>query len=154
MSKAKYRTEKADHIIYAFTSPVDKKCFVWHCLKDSVRETYRHHTRLRRCCSERFMHAAEPHRPCMHVLEEMPRVTEVRAYRYVLAWMRILMEQGYTCCNYQGQIDQANDLLWSTQKLYDARKDECLGNLLSCAQYQVSVYKREQCPFLESEMDE
>ncbi len=154
MRKAKYRIEKEDRVIYAFTSPVDKKCFVWHCLKDSIRETYRHHTRLRRSCSERFMYAVEPHRPCMHVLEEVPRVTEVRAYRYTLAWMRILMEQGYICYNYQEQIDQANDLLWSTQKLYDTRKDECLDNLLSCAQCQVRVYKRERCPFLESKMAE
>lgn len=149
MRKAKYRIEKEDRVVYAFTSPVDKVCFVFHCRKDSIRETYRHHTSQRRCCSERFMHIVEPHRPCMHVLEEIPRVTEVRAYRYVLAWMRILMEQGYTCYNYQGQIDQANDLLWSTQKLYDARRDECLGNLLSCAQCQVRVYKRERCPCLQ-----
>ena len=100
------------------------------------------------------MHAAEPLRPCMHVLEEVPHVTEVRAYRYALAWMRILMEQGYTCYNYQEQIDQANDLLWSTQKLYDTRKNVCLDELLSCERCQVRVYKRERCPFLESKMAE
>ena len=154
MSKAKCRTEKEDRVIYAFTSPVDKKCFVWHCRKDSIRDTYRHHTRPRRYCSERLMRAVEPHRPCMHVLEEVPQVTEVRAYRYVLAWIRILMEHGYTCYNHQGQIDQANDLLWETQKLYDARRDECLDELLSCEWCQVRVYKRAQCPFLENEIDE
>lgn len=154
MSKAKYRTEKEDRVIYAFISPVDKKCFVWRCHKDSIRETYRHHTRLRRYFSERFMYAIEPHRPCMHVLEEVPQVTEVRAYRYVLAWIRIFMEHGYTCYNYQELLDQANDMQWTTKKLHDARKDECLDELLSCERCQVRVYKRERCPFSENEIDE
>lgn len=154
MRKPKYRTEKEDRVVYAFISPVDKKCFVRHCRKDSIRETYRHHTRLRRYCSERFMHAVEPYRPCMYVLEEVPKVTEVRAHRYVLAWIRIFMEHGYTCYNYQELLDQANDMQWTTKKLYDARKDECLDELLFCERCQVRVYKRERCPFLESKMAE
>ncbi|MBR5315009.1 MAG: hypothetical protein IKU45_06330 [Clostridia bacterium] len=154
MSKAKYRTEKEDYVIYAFTSPVDQKCFVWRCRKESIRDTYRFHKNFQRYFSERFMHAIEPHRPCMHVLEEVPQVTEVRTYRYVLAWIRIFMEHGYTCYNYQELLDQANDMQWTTKKLYDARKDECLDELLSCERCQVRVYKRAQCPFLENEIDE
>ena len=154
MRKPKYRTEKEDFVIYAFTSPVDKKCFVWHCRKESIRDTYRFHKNFHRYCSERFMYAVKPHRPCMHVLEEVPQVTVVRAYRYVLAWIRIFIENGYTCYNYDSIIDEANDMLWETQKLYDARKDECLDELLSCERCQVRVYKREQCPFLENEIDE
>lgn len=148
--KAKYRTEKEDRVVYVFTSPVDKKCFVFHCRKVSIRETYRHHIHYERYCSERFMRAVEPHRPCMYVLEELPKITAVRAYRYVLVWMRILMEQGYTCYNYQTQINQANALLWSNQKLYDVRRDECSKELMSCERCQVSVYKRTRCPFLKS----
>lgn len=151
--KAKFRTEKEDRVVYAFTSLVDKICFVFHCRKASIRETYRHHTHYERYCSERFMHAVEPYRPCMHVLEEISNVTAVRAYRYVLAWMRVLIEYGYTCYNFQGQIDQANDLLWETQKLYDVRKDECLDELMSCERCQVRAYKREQCPFCKSDTD-
>lgn len=149
--KAKFRTEKEDRVVYVFSSPVAKACFVFHCRKESVRETYRHHMHFERYATEEFMRSVTPNRPCMHVLEEIPHITAVRAYRYVLAWIRILIEQGYTCYNYQCQIDQANDMLSETKKLYDARKDECLDELMSCECCQVKVYNRERCPFQKSE---
>lgn len=138
---------KEDRLIYVFVSPVDKICYVGHCKKDSIRETYRHHTKNRRYCTQRFMEATQPHRPCMFVLEELPNISIAKAYRYILAWIKILMDNGFGCYNYHKVIDQTKDLLWETELLYQQRKDMPLTKLMLCEKCPVRVYKKKACPF-------
>lgn len=138
---------KEDRLIYVFVSPIDKICYVGHCKKDSLRETYRHHTRGRRYCTQRFMMAVQPHRPCMFVLEELPNITIAKAYRYVLAWTKALIDDGYASYNFPTIIDQTKDLLWETKLLYQQRKGIPLNDLISCEKCPVRVYKKTECPF-------
>lgn len=137
---------KEDRLIYVFVSPVDKKCYVGHCKKDSLRETYRHHTKNRRYCTQRFMESVQPHRPCMFVLEELHQITISKAYRYILAWIKILMDNGYVSHNYPKIINQANAMLWETQLLYQQRKENPLTDLMLCDKCPVRVYKKKECP--------
>lgn len=146
---------KEDRLIYVFVSPVDKVFFVHHCRKDALRETYRHHIHGRRYCTQRFMVAVQPHRPCAFVLEELSQITIAKAYRYILAWIKILMDHGYVCYNYPKIINQANAMLWETKLLYLQRKDFPLTELISCEKCPVRVYKKKECPFWKArELDE
>ena len=138
---------KEDRLIYAFVSPVDKICYVNHCRKEALRETYRHHTNGERYCTERFMKAVHPHRPCVFVLEELTNISIAKAYRYVLVWTRLLLENGYQSYNYQTTVDQANDLLFETERLYLQRKETSLQAVLSCEKCPVKVYKKCECEF-------
>ena len=141
---------KEDRLIYAFVSPVDKTCFVYHCRKGAVRETYRHHTKGRRYCTQWFMAAVQPYRPCVFVLEELPNITIAKAYRYVLVWMKIWMDNGYVSYNYPKMIDQTKDLRWETQLLYQQRKDISLSELMSCEECPARIYKKKECPFYQA----
>ena len=138
---------KEDRLIYVFVSPVEKICFVHHCKKDALRETYRHHTKNRRYCTQRFMEAVQPHRPCIFVLEELPNISIAKAYRYILAWIKVLMDNGYVCYNYPKIISQANAMLWETKLLYQQCKDIPLTERMSCEKCPVRVYKKTECPF-------
>ena len=136
---------KEDRLVYAFVSPVEKLCFVYHCRSDALRETYRHHINGERYCTQRFMEAVQPHRPCVFVLEELPNISIAKAYRYVLVWIKILMDNGYVCYNYPKIINQAKELLWETQLMYLQRKDTPLADLMSCEKCSVRVYKKQEC---------
>ena len=142
--KSTYYTEKKFRCIYAFVHPLKKVCFVHHCL-DAPRETYRHHTKLRRAFTRRFMLDCQPERPCMHILEELPDSTISQAHKHILAWVRILLENGYTCYNPPGTIEQAQSLKLSTAKLYCERRDMDLSEILCCQNCEVCVYKKEHC---------
>lgn len=93
------------------------------------------------------METVRPHRPCVFVLEELPNITIAKEYRYVLAWMRRLIDEGYICYNYQMMINQANAMLWETELLYQQRKDILLADLMSCEKCPVRVYKKKECLF-------
>lgn len=93
------------------------------------------------------MKAVHPHRPCVFILEELLNISIAKAYRYVLAWIRILRENGYECYNYPTTLEQANDLLFETERLYLQRKEASLQDVLSCEKCPVKVYKKRKCAF-------
>lgn len=93
------------------------------------------------------MMAVQPHRPCMFVLNELPNITIAKAYRYALAWIKVLMDDGYASYNFPKIIEQANAMLWETKLLYQQRKDIPLTDLMSCEKCPVRVYKKTECPF-------
>ena len=81
----------------------------------------------------------------MHILEELPDSTISQAHKHILAWVRILLENGYTCYNPPGTIEQAQSLKLSTAKLYCERRDMDLSEILCCQNCEVCVYKKEHC---------
>ena len=141
-----YRARK-NRLIYAFVCPTKKQFYIWHCLEESLDETYRHHVKGRRDATRAFMDAVKPHRPCVFVLEELPRATIPKAYAHVLVWMKIMMEQGYTSFNYETSIEQAEHLYYEQNERYLERRECDMNDLLVCDRCEKPVFKNMPCPF-------
>ena len=146
MSRARsnFYNKKEHRAIYILVSPTEKSFHINHCLVESVRETYRHNIKGRRYATQKFISDIQPDRPCLFVLEEI-ETTISDAYKHVLVWIKILMENGYKCYNYKATIDATKELHAKTEKLYMDRKDTDLTELLCCENCLVKVYNRIEC---------
>ncbi|MBQ8767582.1 MAG: hypothetical protein IJZ16_12370 [Clostridia bacterium] len=78
------------------------------------------------------------------VLEKI-ETTISDAYKHVLVWIKILMENGYKCYNYKVTVDATKELHAKTEKLYMDRIDNDLTELLCCENCLVKVYNRKGC---------
>lgn len=146
MSRARsnFYNKKEHRAICILVSPTEKSFHINHCLVESVRETYRHNIKGRRYATQKFISDIQPDRPCLFVLEEI-ETTISDAYKHVLVWIKILMENGYKCYNYKATIDATKELHAKTEKLYMDRKDTDLTELLCCENCLVKVYNRIEC---------
>lgn len=68
--------------------------------------------------------------PELYVLEVL-HITGAQAYRYVLAYLRYFLENGYCAMNHSGTEDQALALHPETQEIYETISQEPLDNLLA-----------------------
>lgn len=142
--KDKYRTRE-DRLIYALVSPCDHHVWINHCLSSALQEIYRHNIKGRRYASHRFFDALDAPRPCLFVLEDLPRSTIHEAYGLILAWIRVLTENGYQCFNYQTILDYAQDLNDKNRARYEERKNLNVQELLACDKCMKPTYKRVTC---------
>ena len=143
-----FYNKKERRAIYILLSPTGKSFLINHCLVGSVRETYRHNIKGRRYATQKLISDIQPDRPCLFVLEEI-ETTISDAYKHVLVWIKILMENGYKCYNYKAIIEATKELHTKTEKLYLERKDTNLTDLLCCENCLVQSYNRVECKNLE-----
>ncbi len=142
--------KREDRSIYALVSPSDRSVWINHCKKSALLETYRHNVKGRRYASKRFFDALHALRPCLFILEDLPKSTIHEAYGHILAWIRVLMESGYRCFNYQTTIERSQDLNFKNQQKYEERKNINVQDLLSCDKCMKPTYKRVTCDRFEA----
>ena len=144
--KSQYK-EIEERAIYALHSSIDNYYFIGHCRKDLLKDVYKDH-----CRGERYKTAAmavdlkaRGLRPCLHVLEEVS-CTKVEAYHHVIAWSKILRDNGYHNLD-QGNVScYVDDMLPDTQSIYDRHCNTVLDDLLRCDNCIVKMYARKLCP--------
>ena len=95
-SKKSLYKEIEERAIYVLRSPIGNDYFIGHRRKDLLKDVYKDH-----CRGERYKTAvmtadfkARGLRPCLHILDTVT-CTKVDAYRHVIAWTRILCNNGY-----------------------------------------------------------
>ena len=127
-------TEVAPRVIYIIHAPVEDRCvYIGHCRKDLLMDVYRSHLREERYKTRIFIDECKEAdiRPCCHILEEVVN-TKVMAYRHVIAWNRILEDNGYMILD-PGRVNEyMYDMQPYTRSIYDAHKGDDLSQSLSC----------------------
>lgn len=140
-------TEVAPRVIYIIHAPTEDRCvYIGHCRKDLWKDVYRSHMRKERYKTADLVSECKEAgiRPCWHILAEV-ECTKVIAYRHVIAWNRILEDNGYMILDPGKVNDYMYDMHDDTQSIYDAHREDNLSELLCCENCMVRVYARKLC---------
>ncbi len=140
-----FYTKRENRIIYVLFSPDKKLFYINHCLKHSLKETYRHNFKGRRISTRHFIDFLKPSRPCLFVLEELPQTTIPEANNYLLVWLKILLENNYISFNNPKIIEQSKQLYFQNKRLYEERKYRNLQDIFSCENCMMPKYKNQIC---------
>ena len=121
--------------------------YVGHTLAHNIRSTYKDHyteTKYKTAAMIRELKINNL-KPCCFVLETQ-FCTAVQAYKYVVVWTKIFIEQGYKNLDAGAVVEYATDLLPENQILYETKKQTNLQQTLSCSQCLFPDYGRKSCP--------
>lgn len=140
--KDKKTENQSNNVIYLLLSKSKKTFFIAKGTEEKLRETYRHHIKMRRDCSRSFISSCDTERPCLAVLEKIDPEEEANL---LLVWLRILRENGYISFNYQDMIQMSECLNFDNAIAYEKRKNIDISALLSCDKCLVPKYNRETC---------
>ena len=152
--KSQYK-QVEDRVIYVLHAPFGNQFYVSHCRKDLLRDVYKHHLRYQYYKTESFISSCKEQfvRPCLHVLEKVS-CTKVDAYHHVIAWAKILCDNGWHSLD-QGNIAcYMEDMLEDTLSVYAQHKGAVLEDLLRCQHCVVRIYSRKSCPHVKEEKHE
>ena len=143
MKKTKIKQEQ-ERVIYLLLSTEKKKFLIGHCLKESLRETYRHNLKERRETSKTFIEEIHPERPCLFILETIS-CKESQATNLLIVWIKILLEKGYESYNRTSLLEMSDHLYFDNKVLYENRKHTEIEKLLSCSNCVIPIYKNKTC---------
>lgn len=144
--KRQYREIK-NRTIYLLLHPETKEFYIGHTLSHNMRSTYKDHYIETKYKTADMIHQLknETKKPCCFALDEL-NCTAVHAYRYVIVWTKIFMEQGFINLDTSSVIDYANNLLSENIPLYEERKNINLTEITSCKNCLFHDYGRIKCP--------
>ena len=132
--KSKYPyTVKEDRIIYIIHAPHSNNFFIWHCKKDLWKSSYQRHLSGKRKPTADFInHCKEQgYQPCFHILEEV-HLTQVMAYKHVIAWTQILELNGYDTLADIKTLFYMSEMFEYTETVFQRNRNADLKELLSC----------------------
>ena len=131
--KGKYhRTVEEDRFIYIIHAPHCSNFYIWHCKKDLWKASYKRHLcRQRKQTVDLVRWCTEKKYPlCFHVLEEV-HLTQIMAYKHVIAWTRILELKGYDTLAGDKTLFYMSEMFEDTEAIFNQYKDADLDQLLS-----------------------
>ena len=137
------RKRKENQVVYILLNKTKRSFFIAQGTEETLRETYRHHLKMRREYSEKFIADCGSERPCLFILE---RIAPDEQANLLLVWLRILQENGYVCLNSPVLIEMSEHLYSDSQIAYDKRMGTNLSSVLSCAGCLVPAYNKQTCP--------
>ena len=146
-SRGKYQyTVEADRVIYVIHAPGLEDFFVWHCLKDRWKACYKSHLLGKHSPTADFIKQCKRQSitPCFHILEEV-HLTQVMAYRHVIAWTEILYRKGFEPLVGIKTLFYMTEMNEYTQSVFDRNKKADLTVLLSCEACLVNKFLCSQC---------
>ena len=132
--KGKYhRTVEEDRFIYIIHAPHCNDFFIWHCKKDLWKNSYKRHLcGLRKQTADLVAECSKKgYLPCFHVLEEV-RLTQIMAYRHVIAWTQIFELNDYETLAGDKTLFYMSEMFEDTEAIFNQHKDANLVQLLSC----------------------
>lgn len=136
------RIQKENQVIYVFVNKQKKTFFITHGTEKTLRETYRHHIKMRRNLSAKFISNCGSIRPCLFVLE---CINPEEKINLMLIWLRILRENGFESSNHPNLIEMSEDLYFDNKIAYEKRKDIDLTSIFSCEKCLVPFLKKTPC---------
>ena len=137
------KKRKENQVVYILLNKTKRSFFIAQGTEETLRETYRHHLKMRREYSEKFVADCGAERPCLFILE---RIAPDEQANLLLVWLRILQENGCVCFNSPVLIEMAQHLYIDSTIAYNKRKGTELSELLSCAGCLVPAYNKQTCP--------
>lgn len=129
-------------VVYVLVSLSRKTFLIAQGAKESLRETYRHHLKLRRDFSKNLIESIAPERPCLFILEE---IDPENPADLLIVWLRILREKGFTSFNSPTLIEYSEHLHIDNMMAYKQRKDTDLSEILCCNSCLIPTFKRKTC---------
>lgn len=136
------KKQKEGQVVYVLLNKKAKSFFIAAGSENTLRETYRHHMNGRRDRSRQFVLDCAPDRPCLFILERIDPETGIN---YMIVWLRILLENGYTAYIHPDFIDMSAHLYMYNQAAYEARKDIDLERKFACEGCCVPDYRGQSC---------
>ena len=105
--------------------------FVWHCAKYRLKDCYRNHLRGKHPTTADFIKQCKDRSvtPCFHSLEEV-HLTQVMAYRHVIAWTEILYRKGFEPLVGIKTLFYMTEMSEYTQAVYDHNKNTNIMELM------------------------
>lgn len=108
-----------DYQIYALIA--GKNVFVGKTTAKNVKSIYWRHLRGENRYTRAYFARGLPVKPEMYTLTKVHTDFSI-AYRYVVAFVRIFLDESYTVLNSPGILEDANDIHEMTQKIFDDLK--------------------------------
>lgn len=146
--KGKYQySVKEDRIIYMIHAPYCNDFFIWHCKKDLWKSSYQRHIHGKRKPTIDFIQdcSRKGYQPCFHILEEV-HLTQVMAYKHVIAWTEILYRKGYEPLVDEKTLFYMTEMFEYTEAVFNRNKNVDLDQLLSCANCLIANCPRKSYP--------
>ena len=145
--KKKQYYVKKDRTIYLIKNPNSREFYIGHTLSHNIRSTYKDHYIETKYKTANMIRELKNQglKPCCFTLEKI-HCTSVQAYRYVIIWTKIFIEQSYNNLDTGAVIEYAADLLEENIPLYEERKNTNLAELIQCKNCLFPDYGRKICP--------
>lgn len=141
MRRKKNNIQKPE-VVYILLSKEKKTFIIARGTKETLRETYRHHIKMRREFTQHFIESISPERPCLFILEDIDPEDEANL---LLIWLRILRENGFTSFNSECIIEYSENLYYDNEVAYRQRKDTDLAGIFDCKNCLVPTYNKVTC---------
>ena len=146
MTRKSNKQKKEERVIYLLLSPNRKIFYINHCLKNSLKETYRHNLKLRREMTKEFIKELQPERPCLFVLENV-FCTNQEAINLIVPWVKIFLENGYKSYNHPTLLEMAEHLYFDNKFRYAERNNLELQKITMYENCQMPIYNRQACNY-------
>lgn len=115
--------------IYAILLPAEENfCFVGKTTGRRLSAVYHRHRRGEVTATEGFLSQKDEY-PQLYLLEELS-LSSAQAYKRVLAWIHIFLNNGYAVINHNRSVVQARNLKPDTAHMVEELKKEPLENVL------------------------
>lgn len=134
LRKSKYHhSVKEDRIIYIIHAPHCNDFFIWHCKKDRWKSSYNQYLYGKRKRTADLVEqcAEKGYQPCFHILEEV-HLTQVMAYKHVIAWSQILYLKDFEPLAGDKTLFYMSEMFEYTESVFNRNKNADLAQLLSC----------------------
>lgn len=136
-----------ERIIFILLNPENKEFFIGYTLPQRIRKTYCLHYIGNIYKTKNTIERLKTKglKPCCFQLETV-NCSAVQAYRHIIVWTKIFMEQGYINLDTGTVVDYASELLPENIPLYEERKNINLEEMTSCKNCLFPDYGRTICP--------
>lgn len=146
--KKKQYTEKKHRAIYVILNSLTKEFYIDYTLDEyeNLRSAYKeHYTGKRNKTREMILKMrAQENKPCYFILEKVYD-TKVETYRYVIAWTKVFIEQGYVNLDRGDIIGYTNDLFGTAKTIYENRQTVNVNKVFTCENCVFPNYGRTPC---------
>lgn len=139
-------TDKQDRIIYILLNPLSKEFYIGHCKNTSIKDIFKKHYYCERYQTKKSVKELKNKNlhPCIFILEELFS-TKVEAYKYVIIWTKIFIENSYNCLDHGNILNYITELYENNLLLYNERKNININEIIDCKKCLVSNYNRKKC---------
>ena len=144
-AKSQY-TDKQYRSLYVILDPYSKRFFIDYTLTKNVRQLYVEHCLGNRMKTKTMVAELTEMRarPCCFKLSEM-FCTKVEAYRAVIGWTKIFVEQGYINLDQGNIAEYIHDVFGEAKTIYDQNKNTDIKQNFNCNNCLFPIYKRQKC---------
>ena len=139
-------TKKENRSLYVILDPITKEFYIDYTLPHCLRNMYTKHyvETLGKTKNMIRQMKEEGRRPCCFKLAEM-FCTKVDAYRAVIGWTKIFVEQGYINLDQGNIAEYIHDVFGEAKTIYDQNKNTDIKQNFNCNNCLFPIYKRQKC---------